>query len=139
MKKLPIKALMITAVLIIIVLSGLYLKGYVNKKSTQSDIFNEETESISQKEKHQDSNKIYQDNKVVGLITGEVTLDPVGDTFFEEISETTNLKRNLPLEYQGVKYQIIRMENYIKEYVNTKSEKKYDVLRGVTCREYKEK
>jgi len=136
MKKHLKKIIIITTIVALHVLAAFYLKGYFRERGEQSGRFMEESESISQTQKQQGSNKIYQDNKVVGEIVGEVNIERT-DIVFEQLNETSALKKNIPIEYQGVKYAIIRMENFIKEYKGKKSKKIYDVLQGVTCREVK--
>jgi len=126
MKKHPIKIIFIITILALHVLAAFYLQGYLRERGKKSATGTEESQSISQTQKQQESNKIYQDNKVVGENTGEVRIEGT-DLFFEQLNETSTLKKNIPIEYQGVKYVIIRMENYIKEYQGKKSKKIYDI------------
>ena len=131
-----LKTTFIITILTIIVLAGFYLQGYLRKRGEQSATNIESSKSISQTQNQQELNKIYQNNKVVGEITGEVKIED-DYIFFEELSETSDLKKNTPFEYQGGKYVITRMENYIKEYINMTSKKKCDILKGVTCKKLK--
>ena len=131
-----LKTTFIITILTIIVLAGFYLQGYLRKRGEQSATNIESSKSISQTQNQQELNKIYQNNKVVGEITGEVKIED-DYIFFEELSETSDLKKNTPFEYQDGKYVITRMENYIKEYISMTSEKKYDILKGVTCKKLK--
>ena len=118
-QKHPLKTAIIITTLIILGLAAFYLQ----KKGKQS------AADIEQ----QGARKIYQNNIVVGEITGEVNIE--GDyLIFKELSETGALKKNIPFEYEGVKYLIVRLENYIKEYIDEKSQKRYDILRDVTCK-----
>ena len=133
MKKHLKKIIVIISILALFVLAGFYLQGVLLERGKQSGRFIEESQSISQTQKQQESNKIYQDNKVVGEIVGEVNTER-SDIVFEQLNETSALKKNIPIEYQGVKYVIIRMDNYIKEYKGKKSKKVHDILQGVTCR-----
>ena len=136
MKKHLKKTIVIITILALLVLAGIYLQGYLCKRGEQSGRFIEESLSIYQTQKQQESNKIYQDNKVVGEIVGEVNTER-SDIVFEQLNETSALKKNIPIEYQGVQYVIIRMDNYIKEYEGKKSKKVHDILQGVTCRKVK--
>ena len=72
MKKHLMKTIIIIFLLILIVLAGIYLQGYLYERRKQSGRFIEESESISRTHTQQESNKIYQDNNVVGEIVGEV-------------------------------------------------------------------
>lgn len=136
MKKHLKKIIVIITILALHVLGGFYLQRYLRERGEQSGRFIEESESISQTQKQQESNKIYQDNKVVGEIVGEVNTERT-DIVFEQLNETSALKKNIPIEYQGVKYVIIRMDNYIKEYKGKKSKIVNDILQGITCRKVK--
>lgn len=87
--------------------------------------------------KKQELNKIYQDNKVVGEITEEVKIEGEGDyIFFEELSETSDLNREIPFEYQEVKYIIIEIKKEISEYRTMRSKKEF-VLKSVLCKKFK--
>ena len=129
MKKHLKKIIVIIIILALHVLGGFYLQRYLRERGEQSGRFIEKSESISQTQKQQESNKIYQDNKVVGEIVGEVNTERT-DIVFEQLNETSALKKNIPIEYQGVKYVIIRMDNYIKEYKGKKSKIVNDILQG---------
>ena len=137
MKNHVMKIIGILSILILIVLAGFYVQGFLCKRGKQSGRDFEKSQSVSRTNPQQESNKVYQDNKVVGEIIGEVQQIDDTDILFEQLNETSALKKNAPIEYQGVTYKIIRMDNYIKEYQGEKSKKIYDILQGVTCRRVK--
>ena len=137
MKKLSVKIITSIIILILLVVVGLYLQKYMHEKRNQVRRDFEESQSISKTHSHQKSNKIYQNNKLVGEIVGEIKKIDETDILFEQLNETSALQKKMPIEYQGVKYVIIRMDNFIKEYQGEKSEKIYDILQGVTCRKVK--
>ena len=80
----------------------------------------------------QDSNKIYQIDKVVGNVTGKVKALKAGHLFFEELSETADLDRDKFFEYQGEKYRIINIRSRSLLLVDQTGTKNF-VLESVVC------
>lgn len=59
--------------------------------------------------KQQESNKIYQDDKEAGKITGKIKINKDG-LFLEMLIEACDFDKNLPFEYQEVKYILCKIE-----------------------------
>jgi hypothetical protein len=83
--------------------------------------------------------KIYQDGKVVGDVSG-----PVEDTDlyikFQELSETSALNQNIPFEYQKYKLKIKQIESITGMKIDTSNDKssvKRSVLSNVVCEKIK--
>jgi len=87
--------------------------------------------------KKQELNKIYQDNKVVGEIIGKVNILNDNYILFEELSETFDLKINIPFEYQEVKYIIKKHKKLGDLVLKSKSRLKHHVLTNVLCKKFK--
>ena len=84
--------------------------------------------------------KIYQDGKKVGTVVGQITRR--GNTvIFEMLTETADLKENLPFEYQKERLRIMSVEMRVgKNFYATTSEsgklitqEYHDVLQKVVC------
>ena len=84
-------------------------------------------------------NKIYQDGKEVGTVSGNV--QEKNDTIiFEELCETEELNRDIPFEYQRHKLKIIRINTIAGLRIaisNTNSKTKKAVLTNVVCEKIK--
>lgn len=82
-----------------------------------------------------DTNGVYQDDKIVGHVSGEVK-EVAGKFIFSEISNTPNLKRELPFEYRKEKFSIIDYESSVGLLIDMKpnrTETKLDVITNVVC------
>ena len=84
-----------------------------------------------------DPNKIYQNGKAVGIVTGKIeTQNDI--VIFEELCETEELNQDIPFEYQRQKLQIIKIESITGLKVitsNEGSQTRKSVLSNVVCRE----
>lgn len=90
-----------------------------------------------------DENTIYQNGQIVGNVSGNIK--EINDKFiFDEIYNTSNLNRNLPIEYRREKLKIISIgssttEKRTEKYIfssgtpEVKSEVKHDVINNVIC------
>jgi hypothetical protein len=82
-----------------------------------------------------DPQKIYQKGKSVGNITGEVVFSD-DQIIFAEITDSSELDRGQPIEYQRYKLRIIKIESAIGLYIGAStsgSETKSGVLKNVVC------
>lgn len=138
-----------TKIIISIVASGvliLWVLGYIKtmKWTWHSQIDTRETVKRFLTEKpdlvqnvvSRDENKIYQNGKIVGEITGAIETRE-GFTIFKQLCETSNLDRNVFFEHKRDKYQIVKIERSMgmKIVASTKSsEQKNAVLENVYCR-----
>jgi len=77
-----------------------------------------------------DPKKIYQDGKEVGDVTGQVnTID--NSVTFQQVSNTTELNRNLPFEYKEKTLKIVKVGSEIK--IKMGSPMRMNVLEDVVC------
>jgi len=77
-----------------------------------------------------DPKKIYQDGKDVGDVTGQIkTID--NSFTFQQVSNTAELNKNLPFEYQGKKLKIVKVGKEIKIKIGTPT--RMNVLEDVVC------
>lgn len=77
-----------------------------------------------------DPKKIYQNGKEVGDVTGEVkTIDNFFT--FQQVSNTTELNRNLPFEYKGKTLKIVKVGPDIK--IKMGPPMRMNVLEDVIC------
>jgi len=113
-------------------------KGQIDIKQTCLRIarfFTKEPDFIVKR----DPNKIYQNGKEVGIVSGNVTENDSNMTF-EELSETETLNRNLPFDYQRNTLRIMRIESVTGMKIctsNTDSKIKKGVLSNVVCEKIK--
>lgn len=83
-----------------------------------------------------DPKKIYQDGKEVGDVTGQVTTNDNSVTF-QQISNTTELNRNLPFKYKRKTLKI--MDSKPETRIKLGSPVRMNVLEDVVCEEVQEK
>jgi len=90
------------------------------------------TETIATRE----PNKIYQNGKAVGIVTGKIeTQNDI--VIFEELCETGELNQDIPFEYQRQKLQIISVKTTTGMKIVTSqkgSQIKKSVLSNVACK-----
>ncbi len=82
-----------------------------------------------------DPNKIYQDGKVVGIVSKSIQ-EKDNAIIFEELCETEKLDRAIPIEYQRHKLKIIRIGSVTGMKIsasNTGTNVKEGVLTDVVC------
>jgi hypothetical protein len=105
------KACVTLVVVVVIYWQVVFLKwlwpSHIDVKATFSRFVREaapKTDVIATRE----PNRIYQDGMPVGNVVGIVK--EIGDnTVFEKISETSDLKRNLPFEFKRATYRIVKI------------------------------
>jgi len=105
--------------------------GYLSEKGKQLAI-----PSKKEQIKPQDLNKIYQDNKAVGNITGKVKALKGGHLLFEELSETKTMDKEKFIEYQGSKYRIVSIKSRSTLFIDQTGTKNF-VLKDVVCKIWK--
>lgn len=59
-----------------------------------------------------DPNKIYQNGRIIGTVSGEVE-ESNGKIIFHELSDTQELKRDMPFHYQRAELKIITIRSKI--------------------------
>jgi hypothetical protein len=79
-------------------------------------------------------NKIYQNGREVGTVSGNVQ-EKNNTIIFEELCETENLNRDIPFEYQRHKLKIIRIEIINRLKIDNSTKK--DVLTNIVCEKIK--
>lgn len=99
---------------------------FLTKMSQQSDLI-----------ATRDPNSIYQDGKVVGNVTGKVT---IGDdsVVFEAVTDTSELDLEAPFEYRREKLKIISFGTFTAEVINMPEsgvgvEIQHAVLENIVC------
>lgn len=86
-----------------------------------------------------DSNAIYQNDKIVGNITGAVT-EVDNKLIFTEICNTSALNRSMPFEYRREKLKVIKIGPTIGQYssvTNNSTVVKQSVIKDVVCERIK--
>jgi len=130
MRQNPKKTILIIVVLIIVGVMWSYADGFFGEKGKQNASAAKSADGIKS------DDKIYQGKNAVGNVTGYIKID--GDKiFFPEITDTSNLKRNTPFEYQGVKYLIVSIETSSTLMLQPNRDPRHSVLSNVVGKKYK--
>ena len=84
-------------------------------------------------ELRQTSEFIYQNNKIVGSVSGKVTIQKDG-IFFEELKQTEDFDGNRPFEYMNNAYMIEKIGEVTLFRVFKSGKTEQSVLQKVTCK-----
>ncbi len=102
-------------------------KSHIDVRETVVNFFKNKVEWISTRQE----NAIYQNNKLVGNISGDVKEE--GEKYiFDELYDTELLDINQPFEYKRNKYKITHIQ-IISGSASTPRTQRSSVLKGVTC------
>lgn len=83
-----------------------------------------------------DQNSIYQNNKIVGNVTGSV-IENAGQITFDKISNLYNFDINMPFYYKGKKFKMVKIGTYsgvLLTPTKTGVTSENNVMKNVVCK-----